>query len=136
MAARSNARKEERLAALSESDLAICERLKTFRKDVLGMSREAFGEKLGVSGVVVQTMEDGRKAVRDPLLGMMCQIYGLSSEWILYGKGDMYLDDEVSILKTLGIRYGLNDNDVSLICRFIHTDEDGREAIRKMCGMP
>ena len=105
-------------------------------EDVLGMSREAFGEKLGVSGVVVQTMEDGRKAVRDPLLGMMCQIYGLSSEWILYGKGDMYLDDEVSILKTLGIRYGLNDNDVSLICRFIHTDEDGREAIRKMCGMP
>ena len=136
MAARSNARKEERLATLSEADLAICARLKTFRKDVLGMSREAFGEKLGVSGVVVQTMEDGRKAVRDPQLEMLCQAYGLSREWLLYGKGEMYVDNEVSILKTLGVRYGLTDADVELICRFIHTDGEGRAAVRKMCGMP
>ena len=135
MAARSNARKEERLATLSEADLAICNRLKNFRKDTLGLTREAFGEKLGVSGVVVQTMEDGRKAVRDPQLEMLCQVYGLSKDWILYGKGDMYVDNEVSILKTLGVRYGLTDGDVELICRFLHTDEAGRAAIRKVCGM-
>ena len=76
-------------------ELEIYERILSFRKSQ-GLSRRAFGERLGVSESVIANIELNRLArpeQKDPLYKLICKEFHLNEKWLLTGVGDQFLED-------------------------------------------
>lgn len=64
-------------------------RLKAIR-ETLGLSRAAFGEKLGISGDVVNNLERGRVEIKEDRIKLICSVFSINEEWLRTGTGEMY----------------------------------------------
>lgn len=56
-------------------------------RDRLGLSRASFGEKLGVSGDVINNLERGRVEVKEPMIKLICSVYSVNEKWLRTGEG-------------------------------------------------
>lgn len=65
------------------------ERIKQVR-EYLGMSRVEFGERLGVSGDVINNLERGRVEIKEDRIKLICSIFGVDEDWLKHEKGDMF----------------------------------------------
>lgn len=63
------------------------ERIKKFRES-MNLSRAAFGEKLGISGDVVNNMERGRANIGEDRIKLICSIFSVNEEWLRTGEGE------------------------------------------------
>lgn len=83
------------------------ERLKSIRED-LGMSRAVFGEKLGISGDVVNNLERGRVEIKEDRIKLICSVFGVNEEWFRTGTGEMYSDEDIDFGKICA-KIGVSD---------------------------
>ena len=64
------------------------------------LSRAAFGERIGVSGDVINNLERGRVELKDHIFKLICMEYNVSEDWLRTGMGEMLLpesrDDEIA----------------------------------------
>jgi len=67
------------------------ERIRELRNH-LGISRSAFGKKIGVSGDVVNNLERGRVEIKEDRIKLICSTFGVNADWLRYGKGNMFPD--------------------------------------------
>lgn len=67
------------------------ERIKTIRK-YYGLTQEEFAERLGVSRVVVQSYEYGKRKPSASFVQLVCSKFSISKDWLLTGTGDMLLE--------------------------------------------
>ena len=71
--------------------MTISERIKLVRGD---MSRRAFGDSIGVSGSVVQNIEEAdtrlKGGVPEHIVRLISNTYRVRYEWLKYGDGEMY----------------------------------------------
>ena len=67
------------------------ERIRKVREDA-GLSRHAFGERLGVSMNHVYMMETGRKGVSKSVIREVCRQFGVRESWLRTGEGEPYRD--------------------------------------------
>lgn len=65
------------------------ERIKQIR-EYLGMSRVEFGERLGVSGDVINNLERGRVEIKEDRIKLICSVFGIDEDWLRYERGDMF----------------------------------------------
>jgi len=84
--------------------MEIHERIQSVRK-TLGLSRRAFGEKLGVSESVIVNIEYDRLKrpdQKEPIYRLICEKFNVSDEWLKTGIGEMFLkvpeEDETAAL--------------------------------------
>ncbi len=66
------------------------ERIRKVREHC-ALSRAAFGEKLGVSGDVVNNLERGRVEAKEPIVKLICSVYSVDEHWLRTGEGDMFV---------------------------------------------
>ena len=93
-------------------------RIEKARKS-LSMSRAAFGEKMGVSGDVINNLERGRVEAKEHMVKLICQTFGLNEEWLRTGKGEMFLsEDTESDIAKLTVDL-LNEPQDSFKCRYV-----------------
>ena len=64
------------------------ERIRLLR-ETLGLSRSSFGDKLGISGDVVNNLERGRIEIKDERIKLICTTFGINEEWLRFGDGEM-----------------------------------------------
>lgn len=69
----------------------MCLRIKEIRK-VLGMDRDKFAESLAISLSHLTNVENGKRAITVDFLNMLYLVYGVSADYVLFGKGEMFLD--------------------------------------------
>lgn len=55
------------------------------------LSRAAFGEKLGVSGDVINNLERGRVQAKESIIKLICSVYSVNEKWLRTGEGDMFV---------------------------------------------
>lgn len=74
-------------------DNSIGFRIFNLRKEKLGISRESFGLKLGVSGSVIKNLETGLvdPMSKETFLEHMCLVYNIDKDWLLKGIGEPFL---------------------------------------------
>ena len=70
------------------------ERIEKARKS-LSLSRAAFGEKVGVSGDVINNLERGRVEAKEHMIMLICQKFGINETWLRTGKGEMFLPEDI-----------------------------------------
>lgn len=65
------------------------ERIKKLRK-ILGLSQEAFAERIGLKGSAVSHLENGRRNITSQNINAICREFNVNENWLLTGSGDMF----------------------------------------------
>lgn len=65
------------------------ERLKEVRKH-LGLTLEKFGEKIGLKKNSLSTLENGKSALTEQTILLVCKEYNVNRDWLLNGVGEMF----------------------------------------------
>lgn len=68
------------------------------------LTRAAFGERIGVSGDVINNLERGRVEIKDHIIRLICMEYDINEDWLRTGEGEMFIpetrDDEIAKFTT------------------------------------
>ena len=75
-------------------------RIRNLRED-LALSRAAFGEKLGVSGDVINNLERGRVEPKEHIIKLICAEFSVNENWLRNGVGEMYIQPDTFSLERL-----------------------------------
>nr|UWD71757.1 MAG: helix-turn-helix domain protein [Bacteriophage sp.] len=92
------------------------------------MTRAAFGQRLGVSGDVINNLERGRVEIKDHIVKLICAEYGVNEEWLRDGKEPMYIEPETFNLDEFARARGASDLELKIVKAYFELDPD----IRKM----
>lgn len=103
------------------------ERLMELRKREK-LSRAAFGERIGVSGDVINNLERGRVELKESMIKLIAQTFEISEEWLRSGNGEMY-DGGGDAVHRLAEEYKLTPFQEALIRGVVEMDEKQREAL-------
>ncbi len=67
--------------------MELHERIKYFRKEILGTTQDEFGDKMGVSRDVVNNMERGRVNIGEDRIRLICSSFPVNEDWLRTGNG-------------------------------------------------
>lgn len=113
------------------------ERIKKIRNN-LKMSRTTFGEKIGVSGDVINNLERGRAEIKEPIIKLICNEFHASEEWLRTGQGEMFKEDLIKnevgyYIEELLEDYKDNpfyDMVINMVKTYAELDEKSKKVIR------
>ena len=103
------------------------ERIRMLREDK-EMTRAAFGQRLGVSGDVINNLERGRVEIKDHIVKLICAEYGVNEEWLREGKEPMYIEPETFNLDEFAKSRGASDLELRVVKAYFELDP----AVRRM----
>lgn len=103
------------------------DRLRELRES-LNLSRASFGEKIGVSGDVINNLERGRVEMKELTFNLIVKTYNVSPDWLRDGTGPMFLPNKGS-LDALVAEYNLTEADRVLVERFLKLNKSQRDAV-------
>ena len=69
----------------------IGERINTLRKDVLHLTLEQFGDRIGVTKMTISRLENGVNSVTDQMFRSICREFHVNEEWLRDGTGEMFV---------------------------------------------
>ena len=103
---------------------SIGERIQELRLS-LSLTREAFGEKLGVSRDVINNLERDRVNITEDRLLLIAKTYGVRYEWLKTGELPMYPPESDDFLvRVTRIMEGENPNKLDLIRMIMDMPDD------------
>lgn len=123
---------------LKKGGIHLNNRIKELRKH-LGLTMEDFGKRLGVGKSTISNIEnDSNRNVTDQMKKSIIREFDVSEDWLLYGKGEMFVthshDEEVAMY-TQDILDDEESEMAKLIKNFIVTysklDDDSKSVLRK-----
>ena len=71
-------------------------RLRELRKE-LGLTMEAFGNKIGIGKATISMIESGKTVLTDRNISIICKEFSVNETWLRTGEGEMFIkrsDDE------------------------------------------
>lgn len=80
----------------------IGKRIKTIREN-MGLTKEAFAKSLGISGQYLGIVERGGSYLSIDKLKVLCDLTGLSADYILFGRDSNIVNTTKSSLSNLTI---------------------------------
>lgn len=107
------------------------ERLKDLRKNILGLTLEVFGERLGVKKNAVSRWETGRNNIPESMLKAICREYDVNYFWLTEGEGEPIISLPETTIDELALEYKLDDFDKSLIIEYLKLSTEERSIIKK-----
>ncbi len=81
----------------------INERIREIR-EYLKLSRNDFGERLGLSGDSINNLERGRVVIKDFIIKLISQEFNVDENWLRTGEGSMFtleLDEDTVLVEQL-----------------------------------
>lgn len=108
---------------------ALGERVKEIRKE-LKLSQGDFGKQLGVQNHVIYNLESGRnKTINETLLKFMCNQYGINKNWLFYGIGNKFIEDNNNLLVQFKNKYNLSNLEYKILEGYLNLDDKQRKAV-------
>lgn len=111
--------------------MTINERIRVLRKDLLGMTLDAFGKRVGVTKAAVSDIERGRNNVTEQMFNSICREFGVSSEWLRNGTGEPLLDVPSGAVDALCQEFHLDAFDKAIIEEYLRMDERSRQIVKE-----
>jgi transcriptional regulator with XRE-family HTH domain len=97
------------------------------------LSQPKFAERLGVTRDVIANIETGRVEPKEPLLMLMCRIYDINYDWLMYGEGNRDADSDDSIVMTIKEKYDIDDLDEKVIREYLELTPEQRKVFKEYC---
>ena len=95
------------------------------------LSRSAFGERIGVSGDVINNLERGRVDIKEHMLKLISAEFGVNEDWLRNGFGDMFTETQEDYLNGLSQRYHLDDLTKSVLEGYLNLRPEHREVVKE-----
>ena len=76
--------------------MTIGERIKYLRKDLLDLTMDEFGGRVGITKSSISTMESGKSNPSDQTVRFICREFNVNEEWLLTGEGEVFLAKSVN----------------------------------------
>lgn len=105
------------------------ERIRQLRK-ALSLTLEEFGGRLGVTKTAISRIELGGRNVTDQMAISICREFGVNEEWLRTGSGEMFRQDDTTIMAQLVTKYGLDDLDQAIIESYLQLPAAQRSVIK------
>lgn len=94
--------------------MTVSERIRHYRKDILGLTQEEFSKRINVSRANIASIERDRITVTDRVISDICNAFSLSEEWLRYGTGEMEQDTATTLFSTFAKHYDLTQREQNL----------------------
>lgn len=111
--------------------MTVGERIKELRKNLLGVSMETFGKKIGVAKNTVSQWETGTNGISESMIRSICREYNVDYFWLTEGKGNPFMEFPTVLIDQLAFEYDLDDYDKSIITEFVKLTKEERAIIVK-----
>jgi transcriptional regulator with XRE-family HTH domain len=108
-------------------DENVALRVKQIRK-ALHMTQVEFANGIGLGQSSIGMIERSLQPISSQGVKALCAVYGVNEDWLLYGKGDMFIKDN-ALLKRLSRQYALKDDEVELLATFLELPEQTRRSV-------
>lgn len=105
------------------------ERIRCLREE-LGLSRAAFGQRIGVSGDVINNLERGRVEIKEPMIKLICSEFSINEDWLRAGIGEMKMKSPTDTMEQLKREFGLDDFSYNLVYQYLKLDAEQRQTVR------
>lgn len=70
--------------------MTVGERLKHLRKDLLDITLERFGDRIGLKKSTLSNIENGNTNLADQARRSICREFGVNEQWLLTGEGEPF----------------------------------------------
>lgn len=107
------------------------ERVKELRTNLLDLTLEKFGERLGVTKTTISRIERGVNSLTDQMAKAICREYNVNYFWLTEGDGDPFIGLPETTLDELCLEYGLDDFERSIIFEYIKLSKSERDVIKR-----
>lgn len=105
------------------------ERLKELR-NVLNLSGEKFGQRLGVTRASISNIENGNRSLTEQMIKAICREFDVNEDWLRNGVGEMFSNSKLSSLEEFGDKYDLDSLDRSIIKMYVSMSKEKRAVIK------
>ena len=104
------------------------ERIRYIR-ETLNLSRASFGQRLGVSGDVINNLERGRVEIKEPMVKLICTVFNVREEWLRAGEGEMYSPEPVFSLDRFVAERGATELELAIVKAYFELDPATRRTV-------
>ena len=114
------------------------ERLRLLREEI-GISRARFGQRIGVSGDVINNLERGRVEIKEYILKLICSEFNVNESWLRDGTGEMFVeldveDQRITAFMEAVLEEGKGSFRRRVILGLSAMDGDGWKALEQFLG--
>lgn len=102
------------------------ERLKQLRKQ-LNLTMVDFCKPLGVTHTALSLWENGKRAISDSMINLICKTYNVNEDWLRYGTGEMFIVSQTEYIDSLTQEYHLTQIDADIISNFLSLESEDRK---------
>ncbi|MCC0644923.1 helix-turn-helix domain-containing protein [Clostridioides sp. ZZV14-6150] len=106
------------------------ERLKQIRSH-FGMSQAEFSKHILVGSSTLAMWEIGTRTPKDIHISKICSEFGIREEWFRNGIGEMFIENDNTIISELSNKYSLDSLDVKILESYLKLSGEQRKAIKK-----
>lgn len=103
------------------------ERIKLLRKE-LGLSQEAFGNKIGSTRDAIAAYERG-VTIKEPIVKLICREFNVDYFWLTEGVGEMFTHFEDIIIEQVTEQYNLDKTEKAIVLAYLESDKETRKTI-------
>lgn len=109
--------------------MTIQERIRFIRKEVLKLNQADFAQKIKISRSNLGNIETGSVNLTDRIVYQICQTFDINEEWLRTGNGEMYAENDESIVRELIEKYHMTENQQRIMYAFLAMDDEKRERV-------
>lgn len=95
------------------------------------MSQEEFGKKIGLTRFTISNLESGKRNITERVIADICREYRVNESWLRTGEGEMFREDDASILSELIRKYDLDDLDRRIVESYLKLPPAHRAVIKR-----
>lgn len=95
------------------------------------LTMEAFGARIGIKKSSVSLLESGKNDPSERTIKSICREFNVNETWLRTGDGDMFDQDQPSILSRLADEYKLTAREQSALSAFLELSDSDRAAIMR-----
>ncbi len=108
--------------------MTIGNRIRLIRKQA-GLNQTEFGAKIGLKQTAIGLYENDQRGVADRTILLICEKFGINETWLRTGNGEMFVEDDNTLLAQLSKQYNLDDFSRRFIETYIKLPEAQRKAV-------
>ena len=105
-------------------------RVKALRRK-MGLSQKEFGERLGVTGSAICTIEAGRRGVTEQMAISICHEFGVNYEWLKNGTVEIFTVGMPAYMENLSKEFGLDELDRRILVGYLSLPPRDRAVIKR-----
>lgn len=102
----------------------------TLLRNQLRMSQEELGAKIGLTRFTISNYESGRRKITDRVISDLCREFNINEHWFRTGEGNMFQDNDKSILGELTTKFHLDNLDIKILEAYLKLPSEQRAVIK------